>query len=114
MHWQVPLEPLVASLARPLTNRLEHAVDILVFNPPYVPTYDEEMDAAQHDAGISGSWAGGTDGMQVTDALLRQADVGVIYFFLFGVPCHPHSSHVIYVGTAVTSRTILPGRSEAE
>ena len=74
---QVPLEPVVASLARPLTNRLEHAVDILVFNPPYVPTYDEEMHAAQHDTGISGSWAGGADGMQVTDALLRQVDVGV-------------------------------------
>ncbi|KAI0281612.1 S-adenosyl-L-methionine-dependent methyltransferase [Russula aff. rugulosa BPL654] len=71
---KVLLEPLVTSLAHPLTNRLEHAVDILVFNPPYVPTYDEEMDAAQHDAGISGSWAGGADGMQVTDALLRQAD----------------------------------------
>ena len=77
---QVSLEPLVASLARPLTSRLKHAVDILVFNPPYVPTYDEEMDAAQKDTGISGSWAGGADGMQVTDALLRHVDVGVFFF----------------------------------
>jgi hypothetical protein len=74
---QVPVEPLVASLAHPLMSRLGHAVDILVFNPPYVPTSDEEVDAAQCDAGIAGSWAGGTDGMQVTDALLRQVDVGV-------------------------------------
>lgn len=71
------MDPLVASLAHPLTSRLGHAVDILVFNPPYVPTYDEEVDAAQRGAGISGSWAGGADGMQVTDALLRQIDVGV-------------------------------------
>lgn len=71
---KVPLEPLVASFARPLTSRLEHSIDILVFNPPYVPTYDEEMEAAQEDAGISGSWAGGADGMQVTDAFLRQVD----------------------------------------
>jgi len=58
-------------------SRLGHAVDILVFNPPYVPTPDEEVDTAQYDAGIAGSWAGGTDGMQVTDALLRQVDVGI-------------------------------------
>jgi release factor glutamine methyltransferase len=71
---KVPVEPLVASLARPLTSRLGHAVDILVFNPPYVPTYDEDVDAAQRSVGISGSWAGGADGMQVTDAFLRQVD----------------------------------------
>lgn len=60
-----------------MTSRLGHAVDILVFNPPYVPTCDEEMDAAQRDVGIAGSWAGGADGMQVTDALLRQVDVRI-------------------------------------
>ncbi|KAI0304666.1 S-adenosyl-L-methionine-dependent methyltransferase [Russula brevipes] len=57
---RIPVEPLLASLARPLTSRLGHAVDVLVFNPPY------------RAAGIAGSWAGGADGMQVTDALLRQ------------------------------------------
>jgi hypothetical protein len=90
---QVPLEPLVATLARPLRSRLEHAVDILVFNPPYVPTHDAEMDAAQHDTGLSGSWAGGADGMRVTDALLRQVDVGVFWRPMMR---HPHSGHVIY------------------
>ena len=73
---KVPLDPVVASLTRPLTSRLAHAVDILVFNPPYVPTYDDEMDGAQRDAGIAGSWAGGIDGMQVTKILLGQVDVG--------------------------------------
>jgi hypothetical protein len=34
------------------------------------------MDVAQRGAGIAGSWAGGTDGMQVTKALLGQVDVG--------------------------------------
>lgn len=107
---QVPLEPLVASLARPLTSRLKHAVDILVFNPPYVPTYDEEVDAAQHDTGISGSWAGGADGMQVTDALLRQVNVGVPVWN----PMISRHSGRVSIGTAVTPRTILPGRSEAK
>jgi len=45
-----------------------------VFNPPYVPTSEDEVGAAQHGAGIAGSWAGGSDGMQVTDTLLRQVD----------------------------------------
>ncbi|KAH9081854.1 S-adenosyl-L-methionine-dependent methyltransferase [Lactarius deliciosus] len=62
---KTPLDPVVASLTRPLTNRLAHAVDILVFNPPYVPTCG---------AGIAGSWAGGVDGMQVTNTLLGQVD----------------------------------------
>ena len=34
------------------------------------------MDDAQRGAGIAGSWAGGVDGMQVTEALLGQVDVG--------------------------------------
>ena len=59
-----------------MTSRLAHAVDVLVFNPPYVPTYNDEMDDAQRGAGIAGSWAGGVDGMQVTEALLGQVDVG--------------------------------------
>ena len=77
---QTPIEPIVASLARPLSSRLGQAVDILVFNPPYVPTSDDEVDTAQHGAGIAGSWAGGADGMQVTDTLLRQVDVSVCIF----------------------------------
>jgi len=54
--------------------RLRHAVDILLFNPPYVPTYSEEVDDAQHGADIQGSWAGGMDGMEVTNLLLQQVD----------------------------------------
>ncbi|KZV70343.1 S-adenosyl-L-methionine-dependent methyltransferase [Peniophora sp. CONT] len=71
---RVPLEPLLSSLAGPLRQRLERRVDVLMFNPPYVPTYDEEMSGAQDDAGIAGAWAGGTDGMRVTDVLLDQID----------------------------------------
>jgi hypothetical protein len=109
---QVPVEPLVASLARPLTSRLGHAVDILVFNPPYVPTSDDEVDSAQCDAGIAGSWAGGTDGMQVTDALLRQVDVGG---FCIDFPVI-EQRHLLCVpvGATLPSRTILLGLGEAK
>merc|ERR1711915_264756 len=56
-------------------------IDVLVFNPPYVPTEDEEISGN----GIEISWAGGRDGRRVIDralpqiaSLLRKPD-GVCY-----------------------------------
>ncbi|KAI0080043.1 S-adenosyl-L-methionine-dependent methyltransferase [Panus rudis PR-1116 ss-1] len=71
---KIPLEPLTAHLVTPLLPRLHHSVDILIFNPPYVPTYDSEAIDAQSQGDIRGAWAGGKDGMQVTDLLLEQVD----------------------------------------
>lgn len=83
-----------------------------MFNPPYVPTSDEEADAAQRGAGIAGSWAGGADGMQVTDALLRQVDVGG---FCIGVPLiTPTHPRRVSIGSALPPGTILPGLCEAK
>lgn len=59
----------------PLASRLHRQVDVLLFNPPYVPTLDEEAYGAQNDADITGAWAGGKDGMRITDMLLDQLDV---------------------------------------
>ncbi|KAI0374506.1 putative methylase [Pilatotrama ljubarskyi] len=70
----VPIEPILTSLTGPLRDRLWHAVDILLFNPPYVPTETDEADDAQHAANIAGAWAGGQDGMEVTDILLEQVE----------------------------------------
>ncbi|KAL1737505.1 S-adenosyl-L-methionine-dependent methyltransferase [Schizophyllum commune] len=67
---QVMLEPINASFASPLRSRLKNSVDILLFNPPYVPTESEEAYYAQSGMTLPGSWAGGTDGMQVTDLFL--------------------------------------------
>lgn len=88
-------------------SRLAHAVDILVFNPPYVPTYDDEMDGAQHDAGIAGSWAGGIDGMQVTKILLGQVDVGnsPVTLWMYGCTYIP----VTFLGPSLTLWAILLG-----
>lgn len=56
-------------------SRLRHQVDIVLFNPPYVPTEYEEAQMAQQAGSISGAWAGGYDGMQVTDTFLEIIEV---------------------------------------
>jgi release factor glutamine methyltransferase len=66
---------MIASLALPLFARLKHSVDILLFNPPYVPTVIAEVENAQGTADIEGSWAGGIDGMHVTDIFLQNVEV---------------------------------------
>lgn len=72
---QAQLSPLLTSLTDGLTPRLHGQVDVLLFNPPYVPTEEEELYDAQEKARIAGSWAGGALGMDITDLLLAQVDV---------------------------------------
>ena len=63
------------SLASPFQSRLAQQIDVVIFNPPYVPTLEEEASDAQLSGSIGGAWAGGTDGMKITNVLLRQIDV---------------------------------------
>ena len=78
------------NLASPLLLRLQRKVDLLVFNPPYVPTTSAEVVMAQKQqrgrksqesegeeeeeeaAGVDASWAGGKDGREVLDRFLPQ------------------------------------------
>ena len=55
-------------------------VDLLLFNPPYVPTITSEADDAQDARGIAGAWAGGQYGMDVTQRVLDALKVRVIKF----------------------------------
>jgi release factor glutamine methyltransferase len=69
---QVSLELIRGDLVSPILPRLSGSIDVLVFNPPYVPTESEEIQGN----GIAVSWAGGKDGMEVTSRLLPLVEVG--------------------------------------
>ena len=46
-------------------------MDVLLFNPPYVPTPEEEEMMAQSGASIEGSWAGGSTGTKLVDEMIE-------------------------------------------
>ncbi|TKY87393.1 hypothetical protein EX895_004070 [Sporisorium graminicola] len=71
----VHIEAVRSSLVSGLRPRLDGRVDVLLFNPPYVPTEEEEEMMAQNKAGIEGSWAGGETGTRLVDELI---DGGII------------------------------------
>ncbi|BGP19107.1 S-adenosylmethionine-dependent methyltransferase [Rhodosporidiobolus nylandii] len=70
----VPLQPILTDLTAALLPRLERQVDVLIFNPPYVETYDEEAELAQEGGVIERAWAGGQGGMRVTNRVLEQVE----------------------------------------
>ncbi|TPX69026.1 hypothetical protein SpCBS45565_g02710 [Spizellomyces sp. 'palustris'] len=61
------VDAIRTDLALPLFPRLENGIDILLFNPPYVVTESEEVGST----GIEAAWAGGKDGREVVDRVLR-------------------------------------------
>ncbi|WFD25214.1 peptide chain release factor N(5)-glutamine methyltransferase [Malassezia nana] len=64
-------EPILTSILDALNPRIEGLVDLLLFNPPYVVTSDEEERLAQSTAGLGGSWAGGVHGTQLLDKMIH-------------------------------------------
>jgi release factor glutamine methyltransferase len=74
------LETIQCDLASSLLGRCKGIFDIIIFNPPYVPTPDSEVSGN----GIEVSWAGGEKGRQVTDRAIPQiahllSEKGVCY-----------------------------------
>ena len=71
-----------------LTALRPDCIDVLIFNPPYVPTPDEELAEAERTADISAAWAGGERGRRVLDRLLPVLGPALApggLFYLLGV-----------------------------
>ncbi|MED6172877.1 hypothetical protein PIB30_054009 [Stylosanthes scabra] len=66
----VSAELILTDIASGLENRLAGLVDVIVVNPPYVPTPEEEVGAE----GVVSSWAGGENGRSVIDRILPVVD----------------------------------------
>mmetsp|Transcript_18799 Transcript_18799/g.34279 ORF Transcript_18799/g.34279 Transcript_18799/m.34279 type:complete len:231 (-) Transcript_18799:30-722(-) len=60
------VEAVRCDLSAAFRRRLRGKVDVIVFNPPYVPTDSEEVGSS----GIEAAWAGGKHGREVIDRLL--------------------------------------------
>jgi len=78
------VQVVCSDMLQSMTARLRGSVDVLVFNPPYVPTSSEEV--TQGD-GISRAWAGGVAGREVIDRFLRVvpavlSEKGCLYLLL--------------------------------
>ncbi|XP_059667322.1 uncharacterized protein LOC132312814 [Cornus florida] len=66
----VHAELITTDIASGLEKRLAGLVDVMVVNPPYVPTSEEEVGCD----GIAAAWAGGENGRSVIDKILPVAD----------------------------------------
>ncbi|XP_010257002.1 PREDICTED: hemK methyltransferase family member 2 [Nelumbo nucifera] len=66
----VHAEVISTDIASGLERRLSGIVDVMVVNPPYVPTPEDEVGRD----GITSAWAGGENGRRVIDRILPIAD----------------------------------------
>eukprot|EP00096_Caligus_rogercresseyi_P013822 TRINITY_DN6422_c0_g1_i1.p1 TRINITY_DN6422_c0_g1~~TRINITY_DN6422_c0_g1_i1.p1 ORF type:complete len:218 (+),score=23.86 TRINITY_DN6422_c0_g1_i1:418-1071(+) len=65
----IPLHAIRTDILSGL-DRLQGCVDVLLCNPPYVATSEDEKSSGEDDL-IMASWAGGPKGRNVTDKVLR-------------------------------------------
>ncbi|CDS35961.1 hemK methyltransferase family [Echinococcus multilocularis] len=80
-----PLDAICCDLLSPIRASSQGYADIVLFNPPYVPTEGDELLGSK--SAISAAWAGGFRGRQVTERFIQQvtpilARSGVLYILL--------------------------------
>ena len=94
---QARVEVVRTETVQGLAERLHHSVDLLLCNPPYVATEEEEKGGR----GLTAAWAGGREGLgvtrQVIDSLeLLLSQTGAAYLVL--EQCNQPASVRQYVG----------------
>eukprot|EP00948_MAST-09A_sp_MAST-9A-sp1_P004062 g4062.t1 len=67
-------EVILSDLLSGLRFRGAWCPQIILFNPPYVPTPSEEVSLS----GLSAAWAGGQDGREVIDRFLKEKGIALI------------------------------------
>ena len=70
-YYQVFVETILTSFVDGFEDNINNSIDILIFNPPYVPTPSEEICGN----GIEVSWAGGINGREVIDKFIPKINV---------------------------------------
>lgn len=61
----------MTSTLEALLPRIEGMVDLLLFNPPYVVTSDDEERLEQSSAGLGGALAGGVHGTHLINTMIH-------------------------------------------
>ena len=94
------------------------SVDVVVFNPPYVPTSAAELAGAALSNDIALSWAGGARGRVVTDRLLNALPDALApraLFYLLGVAENEPDEIVAWLGErGFTATTVGERRAQNE
>lgn len=93
---------------------MKSQLSVIIFNPPYVPTDQDEFQRALTQRDISASWAGGCNGREVIDRFLEQVpsylcDDGVVYLVVIDINNVPDTlefarKHALH-GTIVAERS---------
>jgi HemK-related putative methylase len=102
-------------LTSALEPRLAGLIDVLVFNPPYVPTPPEEL----LGEGISRSWAGGERGREVLDQLLPRvqhllSERGTLYLVLLACNDPAEVADILAKEGGFRSKLVLRRRAGRE
>ncbi|CAM9328867.1 unnamed protein product, partial [Choristocarpus tenellus] len=111
-----PYEVVCCDLALCMTNGLQGRVDILLFNPPYVPTPSEEVGSMD----IASAWAGGNRGREVIDRFLPHVKAGDLlsrkgYFYLVVVEENvPEEIMKTMTNQGMEAKVILRNRAKNE
>ncbi|PKA54271.1 hypothetical protein AXF42_Ash000104 [Apostasia shenzhenica] len=110
----VNAEIICTDIASGLGGRLAGMMDVIVINPPYVPTPEEEVGCK----GITASWAGGENGRKVIDRILPVVDKllsekGWLYMVTLTANC-PSQICLIMKDMGYGSRIVVQRSTEEE